>query len=64
MTHQHIFNNNNMTGVTSRAGSAYLSGASALTPGFLWVCVAQSLVFCLIFGVSLFVFLAIALPVL
>ena len=38
-----------MTGGTRGAGLAYPFGAPEFTPGFSWVRVTQSLVFCVIF---------------
>jgi hypothetical protein len=37
-------------------GTAHPSGAPAFTPGFSGVCVAQSLVFCVVFYLSFFTF--------
>ena len=39
----------NTTGITREAGTAYPSGAPALTPYFSGVCVAESLVCCVVF---------------
>jgi hypothetical protein len=47
---------NNTTGATSRVGTAYPVGALGTTPDFCGVSVAQSLVFCVVFCISLFVF--------
>ena len=45
-----------MTGTISGAGTAYTSGAPGFTPSFCGVRVARSLVFCVVFCRSLFVF--------
>ena len=47
---------NNTTGATCGVGTAYLSGVPEFTSGFSGVRVAQSLVFCVLFCLSLFVF--------
>jgi len=49
MTYHWVCNKSNTTGVTSGAGTAYLSGAPEFTPGFSGVRVAQSLVFCVVY---------------
>ena len=46
------------TGITSIAGTANLSGASELTPGFDVVRIAWMLVFCVMFCGSLFAYLS------
>jgi hypothetical protein len=48
----------NTTGVTCGAGTANHSGTPEFTPGFSESRVAQSLVFCVVFGRSLFVLLS------
>jgi len=47
-----------MTGATTGAGTVYPCGAPEFTYGFQWVRVARSLVFCVVFCGSLFVFLS------
>jgi hypothetical protein len=42
------------TGATSGAGTAYPSGVPEFTLRFIGVCVAQSLVFCLVFCILTF----------
>ena len=46
--------NSNTTGATGGAGTANPSGVSEFSRGFCGVCVVLSLVFCVIFGRSLF----------
>ena len=46
----------NTMGATREAGTAYLSREHEFTLGFSWVRVARSLVFCVVFCRSLFVF--------
>ena len=53
--------NSNTTGVTSGADTSNPSGAPEFTPGFYfsWLRVAPSLVFCVVFCISLFVLLCV-----
>ena len=48
------YKNNTMRGVTSGAGNAYTSGAHEVIPCISGVCIAQSLVFCVMFCRSFF----------
>jgi hypothetical protein len=50
-----FFNNNTMSGATSRLGTDYPSGAHEVTISFFVVRVAQSLFFYIVFSGSLFV---------
>jgi len=50
-----VSNHSNTTGVTSGAGTVYPFGSPEFTLGFCGVCIARSLVFCVVFCRSLFV---------
>ena len=50
--------NSTMTGVTCGAETVNPSGTPQLTPGFNWVHIARSLVFCVMLCRSLFVFVS------
>ena len=54
LTYFYIFINSNMTGATSGPGTAYPNGHLSSSPVFSGDCVAQSLVFCIVFCRSLF----------
>jgi len=55
MTYHQVCSKCKTTAVTGGAGTAYPSGAHDFTPGFIGDCVAQSLVFSLVFCRPLFV---------
>jgi len=57
MTYQRVCNMSTMTSATSRAETAYSSGAPEFTPVFSKCSVFQSLIFCVVFCPSLFIFL-------
>jgi len=66
LTYHRVCNKSNTMGAICEAGTPYHSGGHEFTPGFWWVLVARSLLFCIMFCVSLFVvfILVIVLPVL
>ena len=58
MSYHRVCNKSNTMGVTRGAGTAYLSGVPEFTPGFSGLRVTRSLLFCVMFCGSLFVFLS------
>ena len=49
ITYHRVCNKSSTTGATCGAETAYHSGAPEFTPGFSWVHVARSLVFCVVY---------------
>jgi len=56
MTYPRVYYKSNITGATSGAGIAYRSEAHEFTPVFSKAYVAQSLILCIVFCISLFGF--------